>query len=103
MTGTDIIDYHCDAKFCTSCIIPAPDLIMRVRGLCNGSVFDRTYIYQVDSTGDPYYMGDVTTEIRYDEGTGGWVWRIMDDGDKNATTKKVQQRRLHLGEALLST
>ena len=101
VAGTEVIDYDCSAEFCTSCTVPAPALVVTARGLCSSSAFDKTFTYHVDNTGDPYYLGDASTEIRYDKERGAWVWKLLEDKSRSASSKKVEQRFLHLGNFII--
>ena len=86
----DIKDEKCGRAYCSVCQVPAPVIKVRVRGLCQLSLFDRfemiltcidllhwhfrVYSYIINEEGLPMFVGTHTSVLFYNQSMSSWVW-----------------------------
>ncbi|XP_023320474.1 uncharacterized protein LOC111695386 [Eurytemora carolleeae] len=70
-----ILDSECNGyDMCTACIVDYPVRKLFVRGLCQASIFDREYFYNIDLDGSILYMGTSSSIIIFDKKNLEWLW-----------------------------
>ena len=68
-------DEECEnSAFCPICSIRKPVMKIFVRGLCEQSLFNTVYMYNIDREGDILYLGEKSSSIAYDMTAQQWVW-----------------------------
>ena len=60
-------NYECDYPLCPLCTHKKPVLIIYVRGLCDRSQYDRSYMYNIDDKGELVYQGTETSMIKFEK------------------------------------
>ena len=70
----EIEDEECSNKYCVLCEVNRPSLEVQVRGLCQNSVLDKTYLYSIGDNGLPLLRGKTTSVIRFDVPNKHWIW-----------------------------
>merc|ERR1740128_194786 len=65
-------DEECLLIVCAVCQIAGPVLKIKVRGLCELSLFDKEYIYSINSDGTPLLRGPLSSTIVYNSAISRW-------------------------------
>ena len=93
----EIRDQNCyGEQFCYICEILQPNLRVHVRGLCKESILDKSYIFNVNEKGYPYYIGQRSSSITYNEETKLWIWSDRNYNSSFATSS-MELKSLLLG------
>ena len=81
-----VTDEECrHAKYCPLCEIQQPTLKVFVRGLCEKSIFDNMYLYNIGDGGGVLYVGEKSSVILYKYTENQWEWYDMRDNKSVAT------------------
>ena len=75
VTEAVVADEECEkAEFCPICSVQQLILKIFVRGLCEQSIFNTVYMYNIDDSGELIYMGETTSTIVYERLSQRWIW-----------------------------
>ena len=80
----EVEDEECSMKYCVLCEVKRPALEIHVRGLCQNSMFDRTYLYNIGENGLPILRGKTTSVIQFDVEQKMWIWFDRRDNQSQA-------------------
>ena len=96
ITKASVKDELCSEKRCSICEIPTTPAVVQVRGLCQDSDYDTSYVYSISEDGRSMYVGFYSSAIWYDYEKKQWVW--IDRKDSNAVaTSNSRLDSLFLG------
>ena len=98
--SSKVRDEICNGRFhCNLCQL-SKDPKVRVRGLCGGSHFDRSYKLSIDQNNLPIYLGETSSSISYDKENGHWIWQDRIRNEAFATSPSSLQSFL-LGSTVI--
>ena len=111
----NIFDDKCGRTHCSVCEVPTPVITVRVRGLCQLSLFDRflifalvkswhakialnllvvattrMYSYIINEEGLPMFVGTHTSILFYNQSMASWVWWDQTQAYSNGILAKVR-------------
>ena len=72
--GSLLEDYQCHYRLCPLCTTQKPILHIFVRGLCENTKYDDTYMYNIDKYGQIMYLGLISSMITFDIPSQQWIW-----------------------------
>ena len=87
--STQLNDDQCYIVFCPICSIERPTLKIFIRGLCDKSLFNRHYMYNIDTEGMILYLGEKSSSIAYDANENLWIWKDNKDNRSVATSSST--------------
>ena len=71
---TSLKDELSSILFCPLCRLDGEVSIVRIRGLCQESIFDTEYLLTLDPAGRLLYLGKYSSSINFNSSSQVWQW-----------------------------
>ena len=71
---TSLKDELSSILFCPLCRLEGEVSVVRIRGLCQESIFDTEYLLTLDATGRLLYLGKYSSSISFNSTSQVWQW-----------------------------
>ena len=76
----------CEVLYCPICKFDKKVRHIKVRGLCEKSIYNSNYILILNQEGNAVYLGQYTSSILYDQSEHVWQW--FDQKDNKSVAKR---------------
>ena len=91
LAGSKVRDEPCEGRLYCNLCLSRKNLIIKVRGLCGGSHFDRSYKLSIDQNNLPVYLGETSSSISFDKENEQWIWQDRIRNESIATSPALLQ------------